>query len=484
MTVTLARAPATTALTVVLPAYNESRNLPRLLTRIGDVLDRLGQPYEVVVVDDGSTDDTASIAESAVRRMPVRVIRHRTNRGLGGALLTGLLEAIPRSGIVITMDADDTQDPDLIPRMVERIEAGHDVVIASRFESGGAEIGVPLHRRFLSHAASAVLKRIAPIKGVRDYSCGYRAYRSDCLRHLVDEHGEKGLVQERGFACMLEVLLKVGSNGARIAEVPLVLRYDRKKGHSAMQIVRTIRRYRSVVQAHRVRYRPVRPRPQIVPLEKRRSSEVAHRILSLLVAAVGLLLAAPLMVAIALLVRLTSPGPVLYKQVRVGYDRRRGQANGGRRGRRGSDTGGKPFTIYKFRTMYLSDGDGSEEAWTAPDDPRVTPVGRVLRQMRLDEMPQLFNVLRGEMNMVGPRPEQPTIFGELRTSIDGYAHRQAVPPGITGLAQVRHHYGQSMEDVRRKLRFDLEYISERSIVADCRILLRTVPTVLLRRGAW
>jgi lipopolysaccharide/colanic/teichoic acid biosynthesis glycosyltransferase len=211
-------------------------------------------------------------------------------------------------------------------------------------------------------------------------------------------------------------------------------------------------------------------------------AERGRRVLNVLIAMVALLLVAPLMLLIALLIRLTSRGPVLYCQTRVGLDRRHGnQLNGN--WRRKVDYGGRLFTIYKFRTMYV-DADRDGEIWARPNDPRVTPLGSVLRRFRLDELPQLFNVLKGDMNIVGPRPEQPTIFLQLRDQIERYPRRQSVLPGITGWAQINQHYDSCLEDVQNKLRFDLEYIQRRSAVEDLKIMLRTVPVVVLQKGAW
>lgn len=206
------------------------------------------------------------------------------------------------------------------------------------------------------------------------------------------------------------------------------------------------------------------------------------RMLNLAVAWAALLLALPLMLAVALLVKLTSPGPVLYSQLRVGLDRR---IPGDHRfaDRRRVDYGGRLFRIYKFRTMYHSPGDIAE-AWAAPNDPRVTPIGRILREFRLDELPQLINVIQGEMSIVGPRPEQPAIFQRLRRTLGDYPRRQRVPPGITGLAQINQHYDRSLDDVRSKLEYDLQYIARRSFREDLRIMARTFPVVFLRLGAW
>lgn len=212
------------------------------------------------------------------------------------------------------------------------------------------------------------------------------------------------------------------------------------------------------------------------------SPEAPLRMLNVVVAAVSLVLTAPLMLVIAAIIRLTSPGPALYRQTRIGLDRRDGRMPPPRT-RRERDLGGLPFTIYKFRTMYVNGNPAAPETWATPDDPRVTPVGRMLRTSRLDELPQLFNVLLGDMNVVGPRPEQATIFARLRDQIDGYPGRQRVRPGITGLAQVRHRYDRSVDDVRTKLVHDLEYIENRSFAQDLKILLWTPFVMLFKRGS-
>jgi lipopolysaccharide/colanic/teichoic acid biosynthesis glycosyltransferase len=209
----------------------------------------------------------------------------------------------------------------------------------------------------------------------------------------------------------------------------------------------------------------------------------ASRMLNVVLAAAALFLALPLLLLIAIAIKLTSWGPVLYTQERVGLDRRT-PGDAARNHRRVRDIGGTPFTIYKFRTMRVDAEALSGAVWATQDDPRVTPVGRFLRQYRLDEIPQLLNVMRGEMNIVGPRPERPTIFAELREHIKEYPQRQRAKPGITGLAQIYHHYDRSLDDVRTKVRFDLEYIRRQSLLEDLRIMLRTIPVILFRRGGW
>ena len=207
----------------------------------------------------------------------------------------------------------------------------------------------------------------------------------------------------------------------------------------------------------------------------------ARRVLNVAVASLGLVASAPVMLVVAALVKLTSPGPVFYRQTRVGLNRRAPGNDGGNH-RRSVDFGGKPFTIYKFRTMRVDDA-GERQVWASQDDPRVTRFGRLLRQFRLDELPQLVNVLKGDMNVVGPRPEQPEIFADLRTQVHKYAERQRVRPGITGWAQINHHYDESVEDVRRKVAFDLDYIARQSLAEDLKIMLMTAPAMVLRKGA-
>jgi lipopolysaccharide/colanic/teichoic acid biosynthesis glycosyltransferase len=136
--------------------------------------------------------------------------------------------------------------------------------------------------------------------------------------------------------------------------------------------------------------------------------------------------------------------------------------------------------MYKFRTMYVGHG-GNEQVWALENDPRITPVGRVLRAFRLDEIPQLWNVLLGQMNVVGPRPEQPKIFRQIRSEMVDYSQRQRVLPGITGWAQINNGYDQTYRDVTLKLGYDLEYLERRSAAEDLRIMIKTIPVLLGRK---
>jgi lipopolysaccharide/colanic/teichoic acid biosynthesis glycosyltransferase len=213
------------------------------------------------------------------------------------------------------------------------------------------------------------------------------------------------------------------------------------------------------------------------------STHWATRALNFVLALLAIVSLLPVFVLLGVLIKLTSRGPVFYLQERVGLDRR-SPGPGPHNHRRSHDLGGAPFTIYKFRTMHVDAERQSGAVWAQQADPRVTAVGRVLRQYRLDELPQLLNVLKGEMNIVGPRPERPTIFAELRSHIAEYPLRQRAKPGITGLAQINHHYDRSLDDVRTKVSYDLEYIRRQSLREDLRIMLKTIPVILLRRGGW
>lgn len=245
----------------------------------------------------------------------------------------------------------------------------------------------------------------------------------------------------------------------------------------------------SIVEPTRDRPEAARPAPRHLRLVEATDLALpaplngkARRALNVAVALVGLLLTLPLWVVIAIAVKLTSRGPVLYTQTRVGVDAR---ATGVRRDdpRRRVDLGGRPFRIYKFRTMTVNAETNGDAVWAQKNDARVTPIGRVLRDYRLDELPQLINVLRGDMNVVGPRPERPTIFADLREQIPGYQGRQRTAPGITGHAQINLEYDSSVDDVRRKVAYDLEYLERAGFWEDFKIMAKTIPVMLFRRGS-
>lgn len=230
-------------LCVVLPAYNEEQNLGPLLDRIDDALRTLPIPYRVIVVDDGSRDGTSEVIADRSRRLPVSVITHPVNLGLGATIRDGLTEAANSgevSDLIITMDSDESHDPQLVHAMMEQIEAGRDVVIASRYRPGAEVRGLSIFRKTLSLGASYLMRVRHPIKGVRDYTCGFRAYRNTAVKRAIAEYGSN-LVEAQGFHCMLEILLKMSKLGLSFGEVPMVLRYDLKKGQSKMRTFRTIR---------------------------------------------------------------------------------------------------------------------------------------------------------------------------------------------------------------------------------------------------
>ena len=190
----------------------------------------------------------------------------------------------------------------------------------------------------------------------------------------------------------------------------------------------------------------------------------------------------PLMAVVALAIRLTSRGPVFYSQLRVGVDRRFRRKS--TYDRRGQDVGGLPFRMYKFRTMRVDAEADGNAVWAQKSDPRTTAIGKFLRKSRLDEFPQLYNVIRGDMNIVGPRPERPTIFAQLRKDVPLYAQRQRVKPGITGWAQINQSYDSCLSDVKNKVRLDLEYVRRQSLTHDLVIMSLTIPVMIFRRGGW
>jgi sugar transferase (PEP-CTERM system associated) len=197
---------------------------------------------------------------------------------------------------------------------------------------------------------------------------------------------------------------------------------------------------------------------------KTRAADLAKRVLDVSVATVSLLLLSPIMALVAIAIRLTSPGPIFFHQRRVGLN-------------------GKIFTVHKFRSMRVDAEKDTGAVWSQVGDPRVTPIGRFLRRTRLDELPQFWNILVGDMSMVGPRPERPEFVDDLKEQIPFYGQRHVVRPGLTGWAQIRHSYGSTFEDALQKLQFDLFYIKNLSLAFDLFIMLETVKTVLVRRGS-
>jgi dolichol-phosphate mannosyltransferase len=228
---------------VALPAYNEEENIGPLLQDIKQAMSEAGLCYSVIVVDDGSRDCTAQVLRESAPLLPLTVHRHEVNQGLGVTIRDALLLAVKQAGdgdAIVTMDADGTHAPSLVPAMVRLIEEGHDVVIASRYQPGARVFGLSLLRTLLSQGASWMFRILFPIRGVRDYTCGFRAYRAGALKRAISIYGDT-FVTAQGFHCMLEILLNLRELGLTFTEVPMILRYDLKHGATKMKIPRTVR---------------------------------------------------------------------------------------------------------------------------------------------------------------------------------------------------------------------------------------------------
>jgi exopolysaccharide biosynthesis polyprenyl glycosylphosphotransferase len=205
------------------------------------------------------------------------------------------------------------------------------------------------------------------------------------------------------------------------------------------------------------------PLIEVLPVPMPAWEQSTKRLIDLAVSLVVLVVGLPLWTLLGALVRLTSPGPAIYRQQRVGQH-------------------GRVFTMYKFRTMHKHAEAQTGPVWAAEDDPRYTPLGRWLRKTRLDEVPQLWNVLKGNMSLVGPRPERPYFVEKLAVEIPLYNRRHRVKPGITGWAQVKWHYDTSLEDVQQKVKYDLFYIENMSLRMDFKILFQTIRTAFSGQG--
>jgi dolichol-phosphate mannosyltransferase len=234
-------------ITVIFPAYDEAGVIGPALAALGDVAAGEAESYRAILVDDGSTDGTVAEAEAAVASLglPLIVLRHPTNMGLGAGLRTGIYHCLDESSadddVIVTLDADGTHPPALIPQLVAELRRGHDLVVASRFQAGASVTGVPFFRQVLSDGGRLVFRIAFPIRGLRDYTCCFRAYRMGLLRDARRAYGDD-LVTARGFEAVLDLVLRLRPLEPRIAEIPLHLDYGPRVGRSKMHVVRTIRR--------------------------------------------------------------------------------------------------------------------------------------------------------------------------------------------------------------------------------------------------
>jgi dolichol-phosphate mannosyltransferase len=253
---------------ILLPCYNEEMALPGVLGQLADLtrtLDaqRWQQPMRVIIVDDGSADRTWQLANEAViayspKGLSIQNIRHEHNQGLGVTMRTGInafLAQAVKDDVLVTMDADGSHPSPTILLMLEASVCGGDLIIASRFASGGKVIGVPPSRAFYSTLCSSAYMALFHVKGVRDYSSGFRLYTFSILDKARQAYGD-AFIAERGFACQAEILLKLARIGAKCAEVPLILRYDLKPGPSKMRLGRTVLRYCVLALREAVRRTP------------------------------------------------------------------------------------------------------------------------------------------------------------------------------------------------------------------------------------
>jgi dolichol-phosphate mannosyltransferase len=227
---------------IVLPAYNEEESLPPLLHKINEAYNLYRWDASVLVVNDGSKDNTLSVVRNFVSDIKIEVLDIQPNKGLANAIDSGMrkaVEGLKDTDIVVTLDADDSQNPFLIQRMAQQIAEGSDLVIASRYQPGARIKGLKKSRKFFSWAAGLLFRIFVGFEGIKDYTCGFRAYRVDMLRKTMAYYGNKFITQ-KGFGCMVEVLLKVASQSATMNELPMILRYDLKQGESKMNVKKTM----------------------------------------------------------------------------------------------------------------------------------------------------------------------------------------------------------------------------------------------------
>lgn len=242
---------------LALPAYNEAAVIVQLLEQAVSVLAAEFSSWSIVVVDDGSKDQTAALVESYILQghPEVQLVRHEKNRGLGPAIITCLQAGLGKGSgpehMVVCMDADLTHPPTVIPLMRRQVDAGADMVIASRFQPGSKQVGVPFFRRLMSVGARLLFKTYLSLPGIKDYTCGFRAFRASLLEDGFKHFGPDGLITRSGFACTDELLVHLAMLGPQIREVPFILRYDLKAGCSKMNLPVTIIETIRLLRTHR-----------------------------------------------------------------------------------------------------------------------------------------------------------------------------------------------------------------------------------------
>ena len=223
---------------VLLPAYNEEESMPTLMPKLQEVMKEDTEEYRIIVCNDGSKDNTVPLLEEYAEKMSLEVLSHKINRGLGETsrdLFERAAEIAADDDVIIRLDCDDTHEPKFIPKLVAKLRSGYDVVIASRFAPGGGQIGVDGYRAFISRCANIFMKCFFPIKGLKEYSCGFRAYRGSTIKKAVSFYGNNFIqLKGLGFTCTLEKLVKLKLIGARFGEEAFVLRYDQKQSSSKM----------------------------------------------------------------------------------------------------------------------------------------------------------------------------------------------------------------------------------------------------------
>jgi dolichol-phosphate mannosyltransferase len=223
---------------ILLPAYNEGESLPKLLPKLVELLNKSELQYRIVVVNDGSIDNTENILSQYQEEMSLDVIKHPLNRGLGETERDGfeyIAAHCNSEDVIVRIEGDNTHEPEYLFTLLKKLDDGYDVVNTSRFQPNGGQIGVNSYRAVISRAANAFMHIVFHISGIKDYSCGYRAYRASVIKDAIEVYGNNFLqLRGLGFTSTLEIIIKLNLLGCRFAEVPFVLRYDQKEGSSKM----------------------------------------------------------------------------------------------------------------------------------------------------------------------------------------------------------------------------------------------------------